>query len=91
MFGEQSIKTQIERFIQDKFNVSESRRLTADTGLLDAGIVDSIGILEIVSFLEESFAISVRDEDLLPENFGSIASITAFVERKLGDPALQKS
>lgn len=90
MVEEQLIKTQIEQFIHEKFNVADNRRLSSDTALLDTGIVDSIGILEIVSFIEENFAISVGDEDLLPENFGSIGSVAAFVERKLANPTLQK-
>lgn len=82
MVGEQLIKPQVEQFIRDKFNIGAHRQLNTDTLLLDSGVVDSIGILEIVSFIEENFAIGVADDDLLPENFGSISAITAFVERK---------
>jgi acyl carrier protein len=54
-----------------------------DTDLLDAGIIDSIGVLTLVTWLEETFGFTVDDEDVVPENLGSIAGISAYVERKL--------
>ena len=53
-----------------------------DEPLLKNGLIDSLGILEIVGFIEEQFGISVSDEDLLPENFGSLTSLLNFVQQK---------
>jgi acyl carrier protein len=52
--------------------------------LLGEGIIDSMGIIELVSFVEQKFAIPVADEELLPENFDSVSSLSAFVSRRLG-------
>ena len=73
----------VERFIIDEvaagLNIDS---LDRDEDLLASDVLDSHGILEIVVFLEESFGIQVADEDLVPENFQSVNSVVAFVERK---------
>lgn len=53
-----------------------------DDDLLALGIVDSHGIMELVSFMEERYGVSVSDDDLTPENFQSVRSIEEFVARK---------
>jgi acyl carrier protein len=72
----------IRTFIIKKFPASRKKVLTDDLPLIESGIVDSLGVLEVVSFLEQNFGIKVDDEDLIPENFGSIALLTQFVARK---------
>ena len=52
--------------------------------LLEKGILDSTGVLELVGFIEENFAISVEDVELLPDNLGSVDNIVKYVERKVG-------
>lgn len=56
--------------------------LTLDDSFSERGIVDSTGILELVAFVEESFGVSVGDEEIVPENFDSIARLTQFIDRK---------
>jgi acyl carrier protein len=53
--------------------------LANDTSLLDSGILDSLSLLRLVVFLEERFGITVGEADLLPENFGSVNAICAFL------------
>ena len=53
-----------------------------DTSLLDSGLIDSTGILELVSFLESEFGIVVADEEVVPEHFESVRAIAAFVDAK---------
>jgi len=53
-----------------------------DDSLLDSGLVDSTGIFELVSFLEETFGIKVEDEEIVPEHFETAAQVAAFVDRK---------
>ena len=53
-----------------------------DSPLLDSGIIDSLGVLDLVSFIEKEFKITIADEDLMAENFESIASMAAFVQIK---------
>ena len=56
--------------------------LDGSSSLIEAGLIDSTGVLELVGYLEERFDIRVTNEELLPENLDSIDSIVAFVERK---------
>lgn len=53
-----------------------------DASFLDAGIVDSMNVLELVSFVENHFSIEVGDSDIVPENFDSVSKLAAFVDRK---------
>jgi acyl carrier protein len=57
-----------------------------EQSLLEAGILDSLGVLALVSFIEERYGIAVLEDELLPENFDSIEAIAAFVGRRRGDP-----
>jgi acyl carrier protein len=52
-----------------------------DDSLLESGALDSVGVMRLVAFLGETFGIEVGDDDLTPENFDTIASLTAFVAR----------
>ncbi len=71
----------IRRFVMTNFYVGE-RGLSDDASLLDQGIVDSTGVLELVTFLEDTFGVTIRDEEMLPENLDSISRIVAFVDRR---------
>ena len=86
------IRSTIRKFVTDTFLASDGfKRLEDTTSFLETGIVDSTGILEIIQFIEESFGISVDDEELVPENLDSIDNLTAFVARKLSrKPAQEK-
>ena len=59
-----------------------------DTTLfLDEGIVDSLGVMELVGFVQKSFGMNVEEDEVIPENFGSVALLTDFVRRKQGASA----
>ena len=76
----------VRGFIAENFLFrDEADAIANDASLLDAGIIDSTGVLELVSFLETTFGIEVADEDMLPENLDSIRAITGYVTRKLSD------
>jgi len=78
------IEEQIRQFIAENFLFSgDSYQLSADASFLEEGIVDSTGVLELVMFVEEAFSITVRDEEIVPENFDSISRLTAYVHRKV--------
>lgn len=72
---------EIERFIVSEL-ASDRESFEPDQNLLSEGIIDSMGILKLVSFLEERFEIQAGDEDLVPENFESLNAMRAFVELK---------
>jgi acyl carrier protein len=59
-------------------------RLTDDLPLIENGVVDSLGIFHIVSFVEREFGVAINDDELAPEHFGTIASIARLVESKRG-------
>lgn len=71
----------IRRFITTNFYVAEPAALEDDASLMENGIVDSTGVLEVIVFLEETFHVHVEDRDILPQNLDSIARIDAFVAR----------
>ncbi len=75
---------QIRSFILEKFPAARKRPLNDDVPLLESGIIDSLGILDVVGFLERTFDIKIEDEELTPENFGNIKRIAFFVEKKSG-------
>jgi len=77
-----TISTQIRQYIVDNFLVSDED-FTDDDSFLEQGIVDSTGVLELVMFVEETFGFVVPDEDIVPENFDSVAQLAAYVRRKV--------
>lgn len=77
------MESEIRAFLAENFPLGEDpSELPSDASLLEAGIIDSTGVLEIVGFVEETYGIRVEDEELLPENLDSIQGIVSFVERK---------
>lgn len=80
-------ESELRGYIQEKFLFGETKELDRDSSLLEAGIVDSTGILELISHLETSYGIKVEDDELVPENLDTIANICAFVERKISPVA----
>lgn len=75
------IAEKVRGFIKENF-YADASDLTDDASLLDMGIVDSTGILELVMFLENEFDIKVDDQEILPENLDSIANAVEFVKKK---------
>ena len=76
-------KENIRAFVVENFLFGSDENLEDNTSFLDEGIIDSTGILELVSFLEEEFSIIVEDEELVPENLDSINNVTAYLVQKL--------
>lgn len=75
----------IRGYLQDRFMIGRSMSSLMDTDpLLEKGILDSTGVLELVGFIEETFSFSVEDEELVPGNLGSVENIVRYVERKAG-------
>ncbi|HLZ18212.1 MAG TPA: acyl carrier protein [Smithellaceae bacterium] len=74
----------VRTFIVENFLFGDDSSLKNDTSFLQERIVDSTGILEIIAFLEEQFAIKIEDDELLPENLDSLDNIDVFLKRKLG-------
>ena len=77
------LKENIRRFVVSNFLFGEDDGLADNDSLLEKGIVDSTGVLELVAYLEQEFGIKVEDRELIPENLDSILSVTSYLERKL--------
>ncbi len=77
------MRDKVHSFIQTNYIFDEKRTISDDEQLLASGIIDSTGILELISFLEKEFSIVFDDQELIGENFNSIASIVAILQRKI--------
>ncbi len=73
----------VKEFIIENFLFGEEEQLNLDTDFFDEGIIDSTGVIELVSFMEETFDISVDDEELIPENLSSLKKVDVFLKKKL--------
>ena len=58
-----------------------------DVSFLNEGIINSMNVMELVMFVEEKFGVEVADEDIVPDNFDSVAKIASYVRHKTGQPA----
>jgi acyl carrier protein len=79
---EKNIQKTFRNFIIENFLFEEDDNLKEDTSFLENGIIDSTGVLELVMFIEETYGISVEDDEIVPENLDSISKITEYVQRK---------
>ena len=76
-------RDKVREYIIENFLFGDAEPLVDDTmSLLDGGIIDSVGVMELVAFLEQEFGLKVADEDLVPENLDSVANLVGFVDRK---------
>ncbi len=73
---------EIRKFIVDNFYVPEPDELTNEASLLDEGIVDSTGVLELITHLESTYDVIVEDTELVPENLDSINNLERFITSK---------
>ena len=78
-----SYQESVREFIVENFLFGDEEGFENEASFFDSGIVDSTGILEIVSFIEEEYEIKVEDEELIPENFSSIVTIDQYLKRKI--------
>ena len=75
----------IHEWMTKTFPLAQKRELGIDDSLLDSGIIDSMGTLEVVQFLEDDFGIVVSDDEMVADHFDSIQSISKFVASKTSD------
>jgi len=79
-----TISETLRTYVVDNFLFGQADGLpSADTSFLESRVIDSTGVLELISFLERQFAFRVNDEEIVPENLDSISKLRSFVERKL--------
>lgn len=78
-------RERIRRFVLDNLLLGDSDRMPSDAeSLLEAGVIDSTGILELIEFLEDAFGITVEDTETVPENLDGVERILGYLGRKQG-------
>ena len=76
-------KSKLREFITENFLFgSDEDRFKDEDSFLDNGIIDSTGVLELVSYIEEEFDLEVKDEELIPDNFDSLNKLVTYIENK---------
>jgi len=73
----------VKEFIIENFLFGDEEQIELETDFFEKGIIDSTGVIELVSYMEETFEISIDDEELIPENLSSLKNIDAFLKKKL--------
>jgi acyl carrier protein len=87
-----SIEAEVRQYILDNFLFGRTEvQISSEASFLELGIIDSTGVLELVTFLEDKYQIKISDEELIPANLDSLQGITRFVEAKGAAIMTQKS
>lgn len=75
----------VRDFVVHNFLFGEEGALQDDTSFMQSSIIDSTGILELVTFLETTYGIKMEDDEMIPDNLDSINNVSRFLERKIGN------
>ena len=78
------LEKEILLFIYDRFPVAKKNAVKIDDSLLETGVIDSLGVMEIVNFLVEEKGIEIDEDDLVPENFDTVTAIAELVKKRTG-------
>jgi acyl carrier protein len=70
----------IKNFIRTELIYDDEKDFDENTNLIERGIVDSMSLVRLISFIEENYEIQVQDEDIVPENFSSLNKISSFIK-----------
>jgi acyl carrier protein len=81
----QTVDSRIRDFVLKHFPLARKNGLRPDEKWLETGMLDSLGILDLVQFLETEFALKIADEELQPENFSSLEAVAEFVRKRSED------
>ena len=76
-----SVEAAVRTFLTNELG-KDASQVGADDSLLESGTIDSMGVLQLVAFLETTYGIKIDDDDLMPDNFDTIAAIASFIERR---------
>lgn len=78
-----NIQEQIREYVVENILFGDGENLQPNTSFQEEGVMDSMGILGLISFIEETYGITIEDDDLTIENLGSVRDVSSFVRRKL--------
>jgi len=79
----EAIEDTVREFIAENFLFRADAEVSDEQSLLDTGVMDSTGVLELIAFLEQTYGITVADEEIVPENLDSISNMTSYLSTKL--------
>lgn len=79
---QEEILEQFMNYIMTNFQI-EKEEIDIDKSLIDEGIIDSFGLIEIAGYIQEKYLFDVKEEDMVKENFGSVNKIVQFIQRKI--------
>ena len=82
MMQTEMIEGRTREFVLKHFPIARKNGLKPDEKWLESGVLDSLGILDLVHFLEKEFSLQILDEELSPENFESLSAVSSFVRTK---------
>jgi acyl carrier protein len=92
MHSPDQIRQSLHDFLEESFlGMRPGLVLEGDTQLLADGIVDSMGVLELLSFVEGTFGVSVADDEVVDTNLGSLDALVRFISRKQGSSAVAEA
>ena len=74
---------EVRSFVVENFLFGDQSHLSEQTSFIESGVVDSTGILELIAFLEKTYAITIEDEEIVPENLDNCRNVARFLERKV--------
>jgi acyl carrier protein len=74
-----SVQARVRQFVSESFLVDD---FSDDDSFLECGIIDSLGVMQLVAFVESEFSVRVNEPDLVPDNFDSVAKVARYVERR---------
>ncbi len=84
------IGEKVRNYVVGTFLFGDGSRLTDETSFLEDSILDSTGMLELISFVEQKFGIAIDPTELVPDNLDSVRKVAEFVERKKGTGAIDQ-
>jgi Acyl carrier protein len=79
----QRFRPAVREFIAENFLFRADADISDSQSLLESGVIDSTGVLELIAFLESTYGISIADEEIVPENLDSVDNMTKYLARKL--------
>jgi acyl carrier protein len=84
--ADQQLEQSIRKFIaSDILYSQEGFPYADDASLLQEGVIDSLGVVELVTFVQKQYHVKVEQQEVVPDNFDSVAKLSAFVRRKLNE------
>jgi acyl carrier protein len=79
---EDAVKLRLREFVNKNFYLADPGSFDDASSFLDRGVIDSTGVLELVSFVESEYAITVTDDEIVPANFDTVNALAGFIARK---------